>query len=54
MLDDADNLPEALQKVLNSWISTRAGQTAFFKVSTQLGYKTYRTIDNRIIEAYVT
>ncbi|MCY4288231.1 MAG: hypothetical protein OXC63_06530 [Aestuariivita sp.] len=51
MLDDADNLPEAFQKVLNSWISTRTGKTAIFKVSTQLGYKTFRTIDNRIIES---
>lgn len=51
MIDDADNLPEALQRVLNSWISTRTGQTVCFKVTTQLAYKTYRTIDNRIIES---
>lgn len=51
MIDDADNLPEAFQKVLNSWISTRTGKTTVFKVSTQLGYKTFRTIDNRIIES---
>ena len=51
MLDDADNLPEALQKVLNSWISTRTASSIFFKVSTQLGYKTFRTIDNRVIES---
>jgi len=51
MIDDADNLTELMQKVLNSWISTRAAQFICFKVTTQLGYKTYKTIDNRIIES---
>lgn len=51
MLDDADNLPEAIQRVLNSWISTRTARYVCFKVTTQLGYKTFRTVDNRIIES---
>ena len=51
MVDDADNLPEDLQKVLNSWISSRVAQLVCFKVTTQLGYKTYRTVDERIIES---
>ncbi|MBQ4808554.1 hypothetical protein J4717_13850 [Phaeobacter sp. HS012] len=51
MIDDADNLPEALQRVLNSWISTRAVSRVCFKVTTQLAYKTFRTTDNRIIES---
>lgn len=51
MVDDADNLPVSLQKVLNSWISTRTVKTACFKITTQLGYKTFRTVDNRIIES---
>lgn len=51
MIDDADNLPEALQRVLNSWISARVAKTICIKVTTQLGYKTYRTVDGRIIES---
>ena len=51
MVDDADNLPEAMQRVLNSWISTRTAHTICFKVTTQLGYATYKTVDNRIIES---
>ena len=51
MIDDADNLTEVMQRILNSWISTRAAQHVCFKVTTQLGYKTYKTIDNRIIES---
>ena len=51
MIDDADNLPEDLQRVLNSWVSARVAKLACFKVTTQLAYKTYRTIDGRIIES---
>lgn len=51
MIDDADNLPEAMQRVLNSWVSSRIGRLACFKVTTQLGYKTYKTVDSRIIES---
>ena len=51
MVDDADNLPEAMQRVLNSWISTRTAHTICFKVTTQLGYATYKTVDNRMIES---
>lgn len=51
MIDDADNLPEDLQRVLNSWISARVAKLACFKVTTQLAYKTFRTMDGRIIES---
>ncbi len=51
MIDDADNLPEDLQKVLNSWVSSRVAKLICFKVTTQLGYKTYRTVDGRVIES---
>lgn len=51
MIDDADNLPEDLQRVLNSWVSARVSRLACFKVTTQLAYKTFRTIDGRIIES---
>ncbi len=51
MLDDADNLPIPLQKVLNSWVSTRSTGDICLKVTTQLAYATMRTLDNRIIES---
>ena len=51
MVDDADNLPGAMQRVLNSWISTRTAHTICFKVTTQLAYATYKTVDNRMIES---
>jgi hypothetical protein len=46
MLDDADNLPQHLQRVLNSWVSTRSTHVLCLKITTQLGYATYRTVDN--------
>ncbi|MBF0448830.1 MAG: hypothetical protein HQL67_11570 [Magnetococcales bacterium] len=51
MLDDADNLPIDMQRILNSWVSTRSTHAVCLKISTQLGYSTFRTIDNRIIES---
>ena len=51
MLDDADNLPQHLQRVLNSWVSTRTTSTLCLKITTQLGYATYRTMDDRMIES---
>lgn len=51
MVDDADNLPEDLQRVLNSWVSARVAKLACFKVTTQLAYKTFRTMDGRVIES---
>ncbi|WP_137154633.1 hypothetical protein [Rhizobium sp. FKL33] len=51
MLDDADNLPIPLQRVLNSWVSTRSTRDICLKVTTQLAYATMRTLDNRIIES---
>ncbi|WP_027053694.1 hypothetical protein [Mesorhizobium erdmanii] len=51
MLDDADNLPIPMQRVLNSWVSTRSTRSICLKVTTQLAYATLRTIDNRIIES---
>ncbi|MDH5692901.1 MAG: hypothetical protein OEZ47_07350 [Gammaproteobacteria bacterium] len=51
MLDDADNLPRCMQRVINSWISMRLYPNICLKVSTQLGYATYLTLDNRRIES---
>lgn len=51
MLDDADNLPVSMQRILNSWVSVRAVRTICLKITTQLGYATYRTVDGRVIES---
>lgn len=51
MIDDADNLPLSMQRALNSWVSTRCTDSVCLKISTQLGYGTYRTLDGRIIES---
>ncbi len=51
MLDDADNLPQHLQRIINSWVSTRSTHAVCLKITTQLGYATLRTVDNRLIES---
>jgi hypothetical protein len=50
MLDDADNLPIGLQKLVNTWVSCRTSETVCLKVSTQLNYSTYMTTDGNYIE----
>lgn len=51
LLDDADNLNEVQTQVLNTWVSYRTGAKVSFKISTQLGYKHYRTSAKHRIEA---
>ncbi len=51
MLDDADNLPDYTQRILNSWVATRTQNVISLKISTQLTYKTWRTADGTIISA---
>ena len=51
MLDDADNLPERMQKVVNSWVSYRTTDQLCLKISTQQRYKTWRTIQGTLIES---
>ena len=51
MLDDADNLPERLQKIVNSWVSYRTTDQLCLKISTQQRYKTWRTIQGTLIES---
>lgn len=50
LLDDADNLNLLQTRVLNNWVSFRTGNSVSFKVSTQRGYKTWRTTNNQRIE----
>ena len=50
LVDDADNLPIVFTETLNEWILYRDTDNFSFKISTQLKYKTYRTISNNRIE----
>lgn len=50
MMDDADNLPIRMQKILNSWVSYRTTNDVCLKVSTQQRYKTWRTKQDSLIE----
>ena len=51
LIDDADYLNEAQTMSLNSWISTRTQADVSIKVSTQLGYKTLRTVSGMPIQS---
>lgn len=51
LLDDSDNLNATQTQVLNTWVSYRTGAKVSFKISTQLGYKHYRTSAHQRIEA---
>lgn len=50
MLDDADNLNIIQVQILNTWVSYRTTNDVSFKISTQLKYPTYRTINNSRID----
>lgn len=50
MIDDADNLNEIQTKILNSWVSLRTAKVLSFKISTQLRYKTYKTVNKSRID----
>ncbi len=50
MIDDGDNLPFRMQKILNTWVSYRSTDDICLKVSTQQRYKTWRTTQDILIE----
>lgn len=50
MIDDADNLSQTQTRILNTWVSTRTSSKVSLKISTQLGYKTYRTVTGSTID----
>ena len=50
LIDDADNLNEIQTKILNTWVSSRTSKHVSFKISTQLKYKTFKTINNSRID----
>lgn len=51
LLDDADNLTLNMQKVLNTWVSCRTTNDVCLKISTQMRYKTYRSLNGFLIES---
>lgn len=51
MIDDADNLPARMQKILNTWVSYRTTNDVCLKISTQQRYKTWRTTQDVLIES---
>lgn len=51
LVDDADQLDEGMQRILNTWVSCRTIDIVCLKIATQMRYKTYRTIDNKLIES---
>lgn len=50
LLDDADNLSRVQTQILNSWVATRTSTDISLKISTQLAYKTYRTVSGFTID----
>ncbi len=51
LIDDADNLNLAQTRILNSWVSYRTSSEVSLKISTQLKYKSYRTVTNQTIDS---
>jgi hypothetical protein len=51
LIDDADYLNKTQTRVLNSWVSTRTAGDVSIKISTQLRYKTFRTIAGPAIQS---
>jgi hypothetical protein len=50
LIDDADELNITQRKILNSWVSLRTSNEVSLKISTQLKYKIYNTINNSRID----
>ncbi len=50
LVDDADNLSNIQIKILNYWVSLRTTKIVCFKISTQLNYPTYNTVNNSRID----
>jgi hypothetical protein len=51
LVDDADNLTETQIIVLNTWVSYRSNSEVSLKISTQLNYPTYNTINGTNIDS---
>ena len=51
LVDDAGYLNETQTKILNTWVSYRTSQDISIKISTQLDYKSLKTITNKTIDS---
>ncbi|MDP3680038.1 MAG: hypothetical protein Q8R22_04325 [Flavobacterium sp.] len=51
LIDDADNLTDAQVVVLNTWVSYRTNSEVSLKISTQLNYPSYNTINGTNIDS---
>jgi hypothetical protein len=51
LIDDADNLNDAQTRILNSWVFCRTSSEVSLKISTQLNYKTYRTVSGKRVDS---
>lgn len=51
LIDDADNLNSTQTTILNTWVSCRTSSDISLKISTQLNYKTYRTVTGPTIDS---
>jgi hypothetical protein len=50
LIDDADNLNDTQQTILNTWVSYRASADISLKISTQMNYKNWRTVSGTTID----
>lgn len=50
LIDDAGYLNFTQTKILNTWVSYRTSMNVSLKISTQLDYKSYNTINNKTID----
>jgi len=50
LIDDAGYLSKVQTKILNTWVSYRNSSKVSLKISTQLDYKSYKTITNKTID----
>lgn len=50
LIDDAGYLNKIQTEILNTWVSYRSSQDISLKISTQLDYKSYKTVTNKTID----
>ncbi len=50
LIDDADNLNQTQIRILNTWVSSRTSRFVSIKISTQMQYKTFRTVTGQSID----
>ncbi|TCB78434.1 hypothetical protein [Acinetobacter sp. ANC 4173] len=51
LIDDADNLTLQQTQILNTWVSYRSTDYISLKISTQLNYKTFKTVSGISIQS---